>query len=71
MSGMALSHPFLVYFFSDQATGQPDGPYFEAVRNVLGSGFRYGQANYDQAWLDYQYEIGLRRHRGGRTARMG
>ena len=62
--GFVASHPYLVYYFSDKADGQPDGAYLAAVRK------RFGQwildtaaARYDQAWLDYQYEIGLRHHR--------
>jgi hypothetical protein len=45
-------------------TGEVDKAYAEAV------GKRFGQwvldtakAEYDQTWLDYQYEIGLRHHR--------
>ncbi len=34
--GFVASHPFLVYFFSDQATGQPDGHYLAAVRKRFG-----------------------------------
>jgi hypothetical protein len=62
--GFVGSHPFLLAAFCDPATGQPDQRYLAAVRQ------RFGQwildtaaANYDQAWLDYQHEIGLRHHR--------
>ena len=30
--GFVASHSFLVHFFSDKATGQPDGGYLAAVR---------------------------------------
>ncbi|MBE3561927.1 MAG: protogloblin ApPgb [Ktedonobacteraceae bacterium] len=62
--GFVASHPHLLYFFSRPSDGQPDTRYLAEVRK------RFGQwildtaaANYDQAWLDYQYEIGLRHHR--------
>jgi hypothetical protein len=62
--GFVASHQHLVYYFTRKADGQPDAEYLAAVRK------RFGQwildtaaANYDQKWLDYQYEIGLRHHR--------
>jgi len=67
--GFVASHPFLVYFFSDKATGQPDAHYLAAVRKRFGQWILdTARANYDQAWLDYQYEIGLRHHRGGQES---
>ncbi|RME86460.1 MAG: protogloblin ApPgb [Caldilineae bacterium] len=57
------SHPHLVYYFTDPQ-GEPIGDYLQRVRA------RFGQwildtcrRPYDRAWLDYQYEIGLRHHR--------
>ena len=62
--GFVASHPHLVYFFGHKSDGQPDGDYLAAVRK------RFAQwildtaaAQYDQQWLDYQYEIGRRHHR--------
>jgi hypothetical protein len=62
--GIILDHPHLRAYNEDPKTHQLDGSYTEAV------GKRFGQwvldtarAHYDQAWLDYQYEIGLRHHR--------
>jgi hypothetical protein len=70
--GFVASHPFLVYSFSDKTTGQPDGQYLAAVRKRFGQWILdTARANYDQAWLDYQYEIGLRHHRGGKNRRDG
>ena len=70
--GFVASHPFLVYSFSDKATGQPDGHYLAAVRKRFGQWILdTASANYDQAWLDYQYEIGLRHHRGGKNRTDG
>jgi len=61
--GFVGSHPHLVYYFSDP-NGQPNAEYLAAVRK------RFGQwildtcnRPYDQDWLNYQYEIGLRHHR--------
>jgi len=62
--GFVASTPELVYFFSDAKTGKPDGAYLEAVRKrfalwILDT----ADANYDQRWLDWQHEIGLRHNR--------
>jgi hypothetical protein len=61
--GFVASHPHLVYYFSGP-DGQPDGRYLASVRS------RFGQwildtcnRSYDQHWLNYQHEIGLRHHR--------
>src|SRR5205814_947092 len=52
--------------------GQPDPGYLAAVRK------RFGQwildtaaADYDQKWLDYQHEIGLRHHRAKKNRTDG
>lgn len=62
--GFVASTPELVVFFSDAKTGKPDGAYLEAVRKrfalwILDT----ADANYDQRWLDWQYEIGLRHNK--------
>lgn len=62
--GFVASTPHLVHFFGNAATGQPDGAYLEAVRKrfalwILDT----ADANFDQRWLDWQHEIGLRHHR--------
>ncbi|TXH55216.1 MAG: protogloblin ApPgb [Burkholderiaceae bacterium] len=62
--GFVGATPELVHFFSNAKTGKPEGAYLEAVRKrfvlwVLDT----ADANYDQKWLDWQYEIGLRHHR--------
>jgi hypothetical protein len=61
--GFVGSQPHLVYYFTD-IQGQPIGDYLAAVR------LRFGQwildtcnRPYDQDWLNYQFEIGLRHHR--------
>ena len=62
--GIIFDHPHLRAYDEDPNTGKVDTEYTKAV------GKRFGQwvidtakAQYDQAWLDYQYEIGLRHHR--------
>lgn len=61
--GFVGSHPHLVYYFTD-GKGNANSDYLAAVRK------RFGQwildtcnRPYDQAWLDYAHEIGLRHHR--------
>ncbi len=70
--GFVASHPHLVYFFGRKSDGQPDAHYLQAVRK------RFEQwildtaaAEYDQKWLDYQYEIGRRHHRSGKNKTDG
>ncbi|MDP1636529.1 MAG: protoglobin domain-containing protein [Candidatus Nitrotoga sp.] len=59
--GFVASTPELVVYFKNTKTGQPDGDYLGAVRKRFGQWILdTADANYDQAWLDYQYEIGLR-----------
>lgn len=70
--GFVGSHPHLLYYFTRKSDGQPDEGYLAAVRK------RFGQwvkdtcaANYDQKWLDYQFEIGRRHHRSGKNRTDG
>jgi len=59
--GFVASTPELVVYFKNNKTGAPDGAYLGAVRKRFGRWIAdTADANYDQAWLDYQYEIGLR-----------
>ena len=59
--GFVASTPELVVYFKNNRTGAPDGDYLGAVRKRFGRWITdTADANYDQAWLDYQYEIGLR-----------
>jgi pimeloyl-ACP methyl ester carboxylesterase len=62
--GIIFLHPHLRAYDENPATGEVDTAYAAAV------GKRFGQwvldtakAEYNQTWLDYQYEIGLRHHR--------
>lgn len=59
--GFVASTPELLVSFRNNRTGAPDGAYLEAVRKRFGQWILdTADARYDQAWLDYQYEIGLR-----------
>ncbi|MEO6421599.1 MAG: protoglobin domain-containing protein [Candidatus Nitrotoga sp.] len=59
--GFVASTPELVEYFKNIKTGKPDGDYLAAVRKRFSQWILdTADANYDQAWLDYQYEIGLR-----------
>ncbi|MEW5885750.1 MAG: protoglobin domain-containing protein [Pseudomonadota bacterium] len=62
--GFVAATPELLVYFSDARSGQPDAAYLAAVRQrfalwILDT----AAANYDQAWLDWQYEIGQRHSR--------
>ncbi len=59
--GFVGSHPHLVYFFNSTKTNAPDAEYLSKVRArfkqwILDT----ARGEYDQTWLNYQYEIGLR-----------
>jgi Protoglobin len=61
--GFVASTPQLVYFFGNKTSGKPEGEYLARVRERFGSWIlQTAEANYDQKWLDYQYEIGLRHY---------
>ncbi|MBT9260385.1 MAG: hypothetical protein KM310_11660 [Clostridiales bacterium] len=69
--GFVGATPHLVAYFAG-ADGQPLGDYLQKVRA------RFGQwildtcrRPYDQAWLDYQLEIGRRHHRTGKNLTDG
>jgi len=70
--GVIALHPHLSAYSKDQRTGKPDQDYGTSV------GKRFAQwvldtarADYDQNWLDYQYEIGLRHHRSKKNQTDG
>ena len=69
--GFVGSHPHLLYYFTDPS-GQPHGDYLAAVRERFGQWIRDTcQRPYDQAWLNYQHEIGLRHHRSKKNQTDG
>jgi Protoglobin len=64
--GFVGANPHLLAAFSN-ADGQPDQHYLAAVRRRFGRWILdTARAEFDQAWLDYQHEIGLRHTRRGK-----
>lgn len=62
--GFIGSQPHLLRYFVNKFTGQPDTKYLEAVRKRFAQWIvDTAEAKYDQNWLDYQHEIGLRHNR--------
>ncbi len=60
--GFVGSTPHLLQFFANSA-GKPDGEYLAKVRARFGAWIGdTADARFDQEWLDYQHEIGLRHH---------
>nr|WP_245929454.1 protoglobin domain-containing protein [Agarilytica rhodophyticola] len=65
--GFVGSTPHLLAYFSD-AKGKPDSRYLGRVRQrFIQWIYDTADANYDQNWLNYQYEIGVRHHRKGKN----
>jgi Protoglobin len=64
--GFVGDNPHLLAAFSN-AQGQPDQDYLATVRRRFGRWvLDTARAEFDQAWLDYQHEIGLRHTRRGK-----
>lgn len=62
--GFVGSNPHLLASFTGKSDGKPLGDYLGAVRKRFGQWILdTARAEYDQKWLDYQHEIGLRHHR--------
>lgn len=69
--GFVGSQPHLLASFAD-AAGTPDADYLAAVRRRFAQWIAdTARAEYDQAWLDYQFEIGRRHHRSGKNRTDG
>jgi len=69
--GFVGANPHLLAAFSD-AEGEPDQAYLAAVRRRFGRWILdTARATYDQAWLDYQHEIGLRHTRAKKNRTDG
>lgn len=62
--GFVAANPHLVAYFARVSDRQPDASYLASVRKRFGQWILdTAEAEYDQVWLDYQYEIGRRHHR--------
>jgi hypothetical protein len=69
--GFVGANAHLLAAFSN-AQGQPDQDYLAAVRRRFGRWILdTARATYDQAWLDYQHEIGLRHTRAKKNQTDG
>ena len=69
--GFVGANPHLLAAFSN-AQGQPDQDYLAAVRRRFGRWILdTARAEFDQAWLDYPHEIGLRHTRRGKNRTDG
>jgi len=70
--GFVGSTPHLLASFTNQGDGKPLGDYLGAVRRRFGQWILdTARAEYDQRWLDYQHEIGLRHHRAKKNRTDG
>ena len=62
--GYVGSNEHLVYYFTDKNTKEPIGTYLQNVRERFGQWIKdLTMREYDQDWLNYQYEIALRHHK--------
>jgi Protoglobin len=65
--GFVGANPHLLAAFTDP-DGQPNQVYLAAVRRRFGQWIHdTARAEFDQAWLDYQHEIGVRHTRRGKN----
>ena len=70
--GFVGSTPHLLASFTSKNDGKPLGDYLGAVRKRFGQWILdTARAEYDQKWLDYQHEIGLRHHRSKKNRTEG
>jgi len=70
--GFVGSHPHLLASFTARSDGRPLDDYLGAVRKRFGRWILdTARAEYDQKWLDYQHEIGLRHHRSRKNQTDG
>ena len=69
--GFVGANPHLLAAFTGP-DGQPDQAYLAAVRRRFGRWILdTARAEFDQAWLDYQHEIGVRHTRTGKNRTEG
>ncbi len=70
--GFVGSHGHLLASFRSSVDGAPLSDYLAAVRKRFGRWILdTARAEYDQRWLDYQHEIGLRHHRAKKNLTDG
>lgn len=70
--GFVGSTPQLLRYFENERTHEPDATYLSAVRKRFGQWILdTAEADFDQNWLNYQFEIGRRHHRLGKNETDG
>ncbi len=70
--GFVGSQPHLLASFSGKVDGRPLADYLGGVRKRFGRWILdTARADYDERWLDYQHEIGLRHHRAKKNLTDG
>lgn len=70
--GFVGSHPYLAHYFSKRGTSELDATYLARVRARFARWILdTTAAEYDQAWLDYQQEVGRRHTRPGKNVTDG
>jgi Protoglobin len=70
--GFVGSQSHLLASFTHKSSGEQVGDYLAGVRRRFGQWILdTARAEYDQAWLDYQHEIGLRHHRAKKNQTDG
>ena len=70
--GFVGSRPHLLRYFGNRRTGLPEAEYLTKTRARFGRWILdTTAAEYDQTWLDYQNEIGLRHHRANKNVTDG
>lgn len=66
--GFVGANPHLIQYFANKSDGKPNAEYLSRVRARFGQWIKdTTDASYDQTWLDYQYEFGLRHTRLGKN----
>ncbi|MDB4988917.1 MAG: protogloblin ApPgb, partial [Myxococcaceae bacterium] len=70
--GFIGSQPHLLASFTIKSDGAPLGAYLGGVRKRFAQWILdTSRAEYDQSWLDYQHEVGLRHHRAKKNQTDG
>lgn len=70
--GFIGSQPHLLASFTGKSDGKPLGHYLGGVRRRFAQWILdTARAEYDQEWLDYQHEVGLRHHRAKKNQTDG
>lgn len=66
--GFVGANPHLIHYFANKSDGKPNAEYLTRVRARFGQWIKdTTDAKYDQVWLDYQHEFGLRHTRIGKN----